>query len=54
MTTEEEFAEIIEEALSKASDVKCGKYEYLEGLKSMRDEINIHIDAARESAGAEG
>ncbi len=44
---DEKFENIAQKAVDTASDVKCSVEDYIEGLRLIREEIDVAIEAAK-------
>lgn len=48
MSLDEQFEEIIQDAISKGSQIDCGLEEYIDQMGSWQDSIQTCIDAAKD------
>lgn len=51
MSAAKRFEKIAERASEEATEVKCSRAEYVEGLEVIRDRIEDDLNAARETLG---
>jgi hypothetical protein len=48
-TTEEQFEELAQQTSEKATRIECEPEEYIDGLKTVIDQMEMDIEAAKET-----